>query len=447
MPSTRVGVPAAAPETSRFAIAVVLVTAVAVAARVLYVAFVAQHHAPLGFDSTAYYLIAGPLARGHGYSDGVIAFSHHYVPTANYPPLYPLFLAALQRAGLKSVFEARVASSIAGAATVPLAALVGRRLAGARVGIVAAALVALWPFLVATDGSLMSETIAVPLVTGALLATLWAREALGLWRWAVVGALFALGALARAEAPLLMVIVIGAALLATRELSARTRIRAGAAALAGFAVISAPWVGYVVHEVGAGGLWATDSAKTLAGANCPSTYYGPGIGLWDSACTVPVDWPRRTEREAAADNRERAQHYARAHVARAPLVAAVRVLRTAGLYAPRQQHDFEVIESRNAKWQTLAWWCYVAVLPLAAYGLVLLLRRRHGAAVIVAAIVGVAVASAISDGNERLRMVVEPQILVAAATAFVALEARLHSRSRNRNHDPNHKVPEQAASS
>ncbi|HEY3833967.1 MAG TPA: hypothetical protein VGO03_16860, partial [Acidimicrobiia bacterium] len=61
--------------------------------------------------------------------------------------------------------------------------------------------------------------------------------------------------------------------------------------------------------------------------------------------------------------------------------------------------------------------------------------------------VGVVVASAISDGNERLRMVVEPQILVAAATAFVALEARLHSRSRNRKHDPNHKVPEQAASS
>ena len=54
--------PAAARRPSRFAIAVVLTTAVAVAVRVLYVVFVAQHHVPLGFDSTAYYLIAGPLA-------------------------------------------------------------------------------------------------------------------------------------------------------------------------------------------------------------------------------------------------------------------------------------------------------------------------------------------------------------------------------------------------
>ena len=97
-------------------------------------------------------------------------------------------------------------------------------------------------------------------------------------------------------------------------------------------------------------------------------------------CTTPVDWPRLTEREAASDNRQRAQQYVRADRTCAPLVAAARVACMAGLYAPRQQHDFEVIESRNAKWQTLAWWCYLALLPFAAYGLVVLIRRRRGAA-------------------------------------------------------------------
>src|SRR3954449_6256873 len=96
---------------------------------------VARHHAPLGLDATAYYLLAGPLARGHGYSDPVVAFSGNYVPTANFPPLYPLFLSAVQRAGLRTVFDARVVSSIAGAATVPLVALIGRRLGGPRVGV------------------------------------------------------------------------------------------------------------------------------------------------------------------------------------------------------------------------------------------------------------------------------------------------------------------------
>jgi hypothetical protein len=228
-----------------------------------------------------------------------------------------------------------------------------------------------------------------------------------------------------------MVIVVGVTLLAARELSVRVRLEMGAAALVGFAVISAPWVGYVVHEVGVGGLWATDSAKTLAGANCPSTYYGPNIGLWDSACTTGVDYPKVTEREAASLNRQHAEGYVRAHKTRAPLVAAVRVLRTAGLYAPRQQHDFEVIESRNPSWQTLAWWCYIALLPFAVYGLVVLVRRRRGAVVIIAALGAIAFASAISDGNERLRSVVEPQILVAAAAALVAVEARVRRRDVN----------------
>ena len=282
------------------------------------------------------------------------------------------------------MFQARVASSIVGAATVPLVALVGRRLAGARVGIVAAALTAVWPFLIATDGSLMSETIAVPLVTAALLATLWAHDARRLSRWAVVGVLFALAALARAEAPLLMVIVIGAALLATRELSARMRLGPGRGrARQASALVSAPWVGYVVHEVGVGGLWATDSAKTLAGANCQSTYYGPeyravGQRVHDSGRLAEAHRTRGRVRQPSASTAIRA---------RAPDACAARRCgscgrATAGLYAPRQQHDFEVIESRHAKWQTLAWWCYLALLPFAAYGLVVLIRRRRAAVVV-----------------------------------------------------------------
>ena len=419
-------------QTRRFALTVATLTSVGVAARVLYVVGFARHHAPLGLDATAYYLLAGPLLRGHGYSDGIVAFSGHYVPTANFPPLYPLFLAAVQRVGLRTVLDARVVSSVVGAATVPLVALIGRRLAGARVGVVACALAAVWPFLLASDGSLMAESIAVPLVTVAVLAALWAADA-GSWRrWIVVGALFGLAALARAEAPILMVAVVGVALLACSRVSGRARFGAAAAALAGFLVLTAPWVGYVSYEFGVRGLWATDGAKTLAGANCPSTYYGSSIGLWDVRCVTEADWPKRSEATALQMNRGNARAFARAHVSRVPLVAAVRVVRAAGLYAPAQQRDFESIESRNAGWQLFSWWCYVAMLPFAACGLVVLVRRGRDGWVVVGALAAIAVTAAVTYGNQRWRMAVEPLLLVAAAAGIEALRSRVAPRIHRR---------------
>jgi hypothetical protein len=47
--------------------------------------------------------------------------------------------------------------------------VLGRRIAGAKVGLGAAALVAASPFLVAADGSLMAEALFVLLITAAVL--------------------------------------------------------------------------------------------------------------------------------------------------------------------------------------------------------------------------------------------------------------------------------------
>jgi 4-amino-4-deoxy-L-arabinose transferase-like glycosyltransferase len=336
-----------------------------------------------------------------------------------------MFLAAVQSLGVHSVLGARVASSVIGAVTVPLVALIGRRLGGPRVGVIAAALVACWPFLLATDGSLMAESIAVPLVTAGVLAALWAGDAADWRRWLVVGALFGLAALARAEAPIVMAGVTAAALFTMRGATGRTRLRAAAAVLAGFVVLTSPWIAYVSYEFGVRGLWATDGAKTLAGANCPSTYYGASIGLWDERCVAETNWPRFTEAAALRVNRAHAQAYVRMHVSRVPLVVAVRVARVAGLYAPRQQRDFETIESRNAHWQFFAWWCYVAALPFMVYGLVLLVRRERRAWIVVGALVAIVVTAAFTYGNQRWRMAVEPLLLVAAAASVDALRSRV----------------------
>jgi 4-amino-4-deoxy-L-arabinose transferase-like glycosyltransferase len=421
--------------SGRFGLTVLVLTIVGIAARLAYVA-VFVDRTKLGLDSTAYLLMVGPLQHGHGYSDGALAFFGKYVPTANFPPLYVVFLTLMRNLGFTTITQARAVSSVAGAGTIPLVAVLGRRLIDARTGVVAAALAALWPFLLSTDGSLMSETLAVPLVSAAILATVWAFDGRRILRWALAGTLFALAALTRAEAPVLMVFVVGMALVAQPAVKVRARVAAAGVTALAFMLVSAPWVIYVARDFGVSNLWATDSAKVVAGANCGRTYYGSDIGLWDVRCVVPTHVPQVTEADSASTNRSRATHYAWGHFIRAPLVAVVRVLRVGGLFNPGQQREFETVESRNRGWQLFAWWCYVLLLPASFYGFVVILRRSRAARALLGAFAGIVVVSAVSYGNQRTRMVVEPIVLLCAAAGLTTFWNRHARRSQLRPAEP-----------
>ena len=65
---------------------------------------------------------------------------------------------------------------LVGATTVLMTAFIGRRLVNATVGLIAAAIVAVSPFMIAADGSLMAESLFVALVTGAVLVAIYVRE-------------------------------------------------------------------------------------------------------------------------------------------------------------------------------------------------------------------------------------------------------------------------------
>lgn len=409
---------------SPFAAGVAAITALAVAVRVGYV-LVVRRGEPFGLDSVSYWLLGKNLATGRGYADpsALLAYIHTNKPTAGFPPLFPGVLAAFRVLGVGTARSGAVAAAVVACATVPLVAVLGRRLLGARVGLAAAAAVAVWPFLVASDGSLMSETLAVPLTTAAVLATVWAAERRSLRRWAVVGLLFGLSSLARSEAPVVAVCVVGVTLLAARGVPVRHRLAAATVAASVAVLVITPWAVYVVRDVGSSALLSSNSARTLAGANCPTTFRGSRIGLWDIACTPVVDDLRTDEEMAARLGRKQAQRYVSRHVFRVPLVVGVRVARTFGLYAPRQQRDFEVVESRDRTWQWFAWWSYLAVLPVAATGLVLMIRRRVAVAPVLGVLLGVVAVSVVTYGNQRFRLVAEPEILLAAVAA-VALWRR-----------------------
>src|SRR5439155_3951281 len=122
--------------------------------------------------------------------------------------LYPLALAAFSKAGWTSWAAHRVASCVMGTATVGVVGLVGRRAAGAGAGIAAAALAALYPLLVLSDGTVYSESLYALTIALSLLAAYRFVEQPTLWRGALLGAAIGLAVLTRAEALLLYPLLV-----------------------------------------------------------------------------------------------------------------------------------------------------------------------------------------------------------------------------------------------
>jgi 4-amino-4-deoxy-L-arabinose transferase-like glycosyltransferase len=126
-------------------------------------------------------------------------------PTAFRPPGYPVLLAGIHVAGEplpgSRWTRARVANALLGTLAVALAGLIALQLWDRRVALAAMALVAVDLPLVLVGGSLMSETLFVALVLGAVAAALRARTARRPIAWAAgAGLLTGLAALTRPTA-------------------------------------------------------------------------------------------------------------------------------------------------------------------------------------------------------------------------------------------------------
>ncbi|HET8813686.1 MAG TPA: hypothetical protein VFM51_01870 [Solirubrobacterales bacterium] len=206
---------------------------------------------PPVYDAAAYGAIAANLADGDGFTVG----SEATQPSSNYSPGVPLFAAGLYEVtGGEDERLARVALAVIGALSVLFAYLIGRRLGRAlnqprssEVGsapvwpaLVGAGVVAIYPALLEYQGMLMGEPLAATLLSGGVLAVLWAWE--GGWvRWLLPGALFGVLALVRPE--YLGVAALVALVVFAREASSdwrRSLLRTGFF-LGAFVIVLAPW--------------------------------------------------------------------------------------------------------------------------------------------------------------------------------------------------------------
>lgn len=148
------------------------------------------------YDAQGYAAIAANLESGAGFTLGPTATQ----PASNYSPGLPLLTSAVyELSGGVHERSARLILALIGSLSVLFAYLIGRRLGGPLAGLMGAAGVAIYPALLEYQGMLMSEPLAATLLSGAVLAVLWADTDRRRGSWLVPGVLLGALALTRPE--------------------------------------------------------------------------------------------------------------------------------------------------------------------------------------------------------------------------------------------------------
>src|SRR5580692_940005 len=135
----------------------VSLTAIGVVVRILFVSLARFER--IANDALFFRQTAHNLVSGLGYSYPFPTDPTNSVPTAAHPPLFSLVLSLFDLLSLDSVQGQRIALAVVSSVAVVLVGLVGRRLLGPAVGVVAAGIAALHPLWMQPVGGLLSESI------------------------------------------------------------------------------------------------------------------------------------------------------------------------------------------------------------------------------------------------------------------------------------------------
>jgi 4-amino-4-deoxy-L-arabinose transferase-like glycosyltransferase len=408
---------------SRFWLGVVFAMALGAVIRFTYL----YHGAPrfVGGDGFAVQVDAQRLADGLGYTSGLANVG---METAHHPPGWVTVLAGVDEAGWRSMWAHQVTGVIIGLALIVMAALVGARYAGRRVGVIAALLAAVYPGFWVLEPQILSEPLGL-LVVGVLmlvLASLWAQPSLA--RAALAGAVAGALALVRSEQLLLLGIAVAPILLLNPRLVVRRRLAWTAAAALAAALILAPWTLHNLGRFEEPVVLSTNGGGTLLAGNCPpATYGGELVGSFDTSCELRRSFQNRELDISQADiqTRNMALDNMRDNLGRLPATVLARYGRTVGVFRPAQTVDIDANWFGSETWPVWAWvTSFWLLAPLAACGSVLLRRsRRFQWALVAPGVVAVLVVT-IAFGDPRYHTLADLGLVVLAAVAVDRLVRR-----------------------
>jgi 4-amino-4-deoxy-L-arabinose transferase-like glycosyltransferase len=388
-------------------------------------------------DAFYYHYQANALAEGKFFINPVrYVFDGVQVPSAGHPPLYSIYLSLWSLVGIDSVTAHRVVSGLLGIATIVVVGYLGRRIAGTAVGLIAAAIVAVYPFMWINDGMVMSESLAV-LMSALVLAAAYSFITTPKPRQAVLLGLACAGAaLTRSEMLLLLPLLVVPLALLVRNQSWKQRIGLAAVGCAVAGAALAPWVAYNLSRFEEPVYLSTGIGHTLQQSACDEVFYGKLIGYYWQCYTAPAFTNKLDESLKDKYPREYALDYLDRHKSRLPLVVAARVGRLWELFKPGQTTAMDWwIEGRGraASWASLFF--YYAMIPFAVVGIVIMWRRKISIVPIVVPAVIVTIAAATTFGLPRYRAPAEVGLVLVAAIglagAWQALRAHRAGRARS----------------
>jgi 4-amino-4-deoxy-L-arabinose transferase-like glycosyltransferase len=320
-----------------------------------------------------------------------------------------------------------MAQAFIGPVTIALTWLLGRRLFNPTVGILAAAIVAVYPFAWQWEVRLYSESLAVPLTLVVLLLVLGRVPTAK--RAAVVGALLGVSLLIRPSA----LLIVPGVLLAWWVTAGFRRGVAMTAVAVGVAVlVVAPWT-YRNYEVEGG--FVPISAQDGAGfgtfnddaANDPVYPYkwralpSRDRDLFDPANAI-------SDTDLRAELQDRMWEYIGDNPEALPKAFFWNGLsRLWDVRRPQRALDEVPFDGRTRSVVIAGLSMYYVLLPLALVALWRLRRRLD----LVLPVLGMALAASViftNDGGTRYRATLEPLIVVLAAWAALELYRRLRRR-------------------
>jgi hypothetical protein len=372
-------------------------------------------------DASFFHVAAENIASGKGY------VTYSGVPTAIHPPVFPSMLAVFDLVDLRSVEAQRIGVAVVASAGVLLTGLLARKVAGARVGIVAAVIAAGDPLWFQPSGILMSESIYLIVIPAILLTALLCAERPTAWRFGNLGVLIAIATLIRSEA-IDFIVLLGVPVIVIGTGDWRRRLETGLAMAVGFVLILTPWL--IRNEIQLGGAsLSTNGGVTLAGSYCSATFNprDPTYGSFNVACAVygfasaAHHTKSNTELTINRALTSRAETFTRGHLSDMPRVVLARELSVWGFGNQSYQLSLAVAEGRVRGYEQAGMILYWVSLPFVIVGAVVLARLSWRRFVIVTVpLVVVALNSAIFYGSTRMRMAAEPSLAVLASFGIVA---------------------------
>jgi len=417
----------------RFEKTLLLIVVVGLVIRFAYAWFERRpHFAEFGVvgDANFYHRGAQLLAEGKGF---ISTFSfdvfHKTIQDASHPPLYILWLAIPSLLGWSSTTAHQLWTLPVGVATVAIVGYAGKDMVSKRVGLIAAALAAVYPNVWSHDALILSETMAIFTTT----LTIWMGyrywRAPSMKRACALGIAMALAISARSEMGMLVVFLVIPVILASRDTSWRDRWKRLVAAGAIVLVVIGPWVGWNLTRFKDPVTLATGYGVTLLSANCPLTYYGNDIGYWRMDCVLPTgDKIHALEIDqsvAEAKYRKVALDYISAHKGRFAYVTLVRWARYTGIWD--LTHNFDQVSkdiSPEGREPALAWSAqlmWFAIGPLALAGVFVLRRRKVPSYLVCAPIFATIVTTTITFYQNRYRASAETAFCLLAAVTLDAV--------------------------